>query len=75
MTTYYILQCETCKEKFLPILATTQNELLYPEYEEVQEQVGTRNADALQDFHDRHRGHTLTVILDRPEYHKTRPCS
>jgi hypothetical protein len=59
---YYRLDCITCKETFKPIVATNPAELLYPDYDECEEQAGIHNRDALWRFHQQHYGHDLEAI-------------
>lgn len=62
---YYMLRCNSCKIDFTRLLATSEAELLHPaDYEEVAEQAGTQNANALESFHAQHRGHDLVAIPD-----------
>jgi hypothetical protein len=58
---YYQLVCKTCDEIFKPMLATSPDELLYPDYEATAEEAGTMNADSLRSFHERHRECALTT--------------
>jgi len=62
--TYYMLRCQTCKEDFRRLLATSEDELLYPDYEEVAETAGSHNAESLEAFHDQHHGHVLRAVED-----------
>ena len=61
---YYQLRCATCSEPFRRLLATSEAELLYPDYEECEEHAGQHNTWALQEFHRAHRGHTLEAVED-----------
>ncbi len=60
---YFYLYCETCKERFDPLLATSPDEMLYPDYED--EHGGTNNLESLRSFHEKHRGHSLEAMEDR----------
>lgn len=64
MTAYYQLHCATCGELFKPLVATEPNELLCPDYAEV-EQGGynlTSLLELLRAFHETHRVHTLETV-------------
>lgn len=61
MSEYYQLLCEECKEEFKPLLATSPNELLYPDYEESEKEGGVLNTESLRRFHEHHRHHALTT--------------
>jgi hypothetical protein len=63
MLEYYYLYCETCKERFQPLLATSPEELLYPDYEDFHG--GTNNLESLRSFHERHRSHGLDAVRDQ----------
>lgn len=56
------LRCNTCGETFMPLVATTPNELLRPDYDRCKEQAGESNADRLEAFHGEHRGHELEEV-------------
>jgi len=60
---YFKLKCKTCNELFEAILATSQDDLLAPDWEVCAEQVGTRNTERFQDFYSKHRGHSLDAVV------------
>jgi hypothetical protein len=62
--TYYMLKCQTCKIAFRPLLASSPDELLFPDYDEVRDTCGNMNADNLERFHDEHEGHRLKAVID-----------
>jgi len=59
---YYQLRCKTCNELFSPLVATSANELLFPDYEEAEQQAGPANADRLRAFHKAHHGHEFEAV-------------
>jgi hypothetical protein len=61
MSEYYQLVCKTDGEIFKPLLATSPDELLAPDYELTAEEAGVMNADSLRSFHKRHRECVLTT--------------
>lgn len=64
MTAYYQLRCATCDDLFKPLVSTEPNELLCPDYAEV-EQGGynlTSLLELLRAFHDDHQGHALETV-------------
>ena len=58
---YYKLICQTCKETFPSVVATSREELLVPDYERAAEQSGPLNSERLRDFHNSHGAHSLTT--------------
>lgn len=64
MTTYYQLHCATCDELFKPLVATSPEELLHPDYDNPDS--GGYNLEllmeSLQTFHEAHGGHALEAI-------------
>ena len=59
---YYYLRCETCKEDFKPMVATSREELTVPDYEVVEAQIGITVRDRFEDFHRKHMGHELAAL-------------
>lgn len=60
---YYQLVCETHDEEFKPVLATSPEELLAPDYEDAAQESGRLNAERLEEFHQKHSGCALTTKL------------
>ena len=58
---YFQLACGTCNEVYLPLCATSEEELLNPDWEHVEEAMGQRQADRFNDWFRQHCGHGLTV--------------
>ncbi len=61
MSEYFQLICETCNEPYLPVLTTSPDELLYPDYEETAKTAGTHGSESLHQFHEVHGDHKLTT--------------
>jgi hypothetical protein len=61
---YYKLRCETCSVDFAPVLATSREELLSPDYDECRESVGFMNTEGLERFHSAHAGHALEAVVE-----------
>jgi hypothetical protein len=75
------LFCLTCKEPFLPFLATDPGELLYPHGYDDHESCRGRECDcrgqdraveSIRSFHQVHAGHSLT---ERVYQHGEQPCA
>ena len=62
---YYYLFCETCTERFQPLLSTSPDELLCPDWED--EHAGTNNLESLRRFHEKHHGHRLASAKEEPD--------
>jgi hypothetical protein len=58
----YELRCESCRETFGPVICTKRNELLQPDYDELDLVVGVVLRTELERFHDKHDGHSLTEV-------------
>lgn len=67
--TYYQLRCADCEELFKPLVATSSEELLYPDFSALLEECpccgghhcpgGSNNFESLKRFHEAHRRHHL----------------
>lgn len=57
---YYELHCPKCDQTFLPIVATSEDEMLAPDYERMEEQgFRPRHIEELQLFYRQHSLHGL----------------
>jgi hypothetical protein len=61
---YFYLRCPTCSENLKCLLATTREELLYPDWDdkEAEREAGPSNFESLRCFHDKHRAHFLEAV-------------
>jgi hypothetical protein len=62
MTTYYQLKCETCNAVFQPLVATSEDELLRPDWDEIRDLIGRTIADLMEIFYNSHSMHGLICV-------------
>jgi hypothetical protein len=58
---YLHLVCDLCDVVYLPLCATTEEELLTPDFDEVTAAMGERQSLRFQNFYHEHKGHRLNV--------------
>lgn len=59
---YYALECTDCKVRFPSVLATSEQELLQPYFDDMAEQAGTNNAESFERFFSEHQRHSLEAV-------------
>lgn len=70
MTGYFQLLCRTCylgagagpELSDGPVIATSERELMSPDYRKLEDERGAAVASGLRQFHKDHKGHRLEVI-------------
>jgi hypothetical protein len=55
----YKLRCLDCGVYLKPLVTTEVDELLLPDYEQCEREVGVEVTEAFKEFHESHCGHTL----------------
>ena len=58
----FALKCSDCTKRFSAVVASSREELLVPDFEDMAEQAGSGNADRFETFFHEHRWHHLDTI-------------
>jgi hypothetical protein len=56
---YYVLFCSECNKRFPSVLATSEEEILDPDFDDLWDRVGSLNAERFELFYWEHRYHSL----------------
>ena len=59
---YFFLRCGRCRETFLAVVATSEHEILCPDFVEMAEDLGPRIVDQFETFFREHAGHGLQAV-------------
>ena len=59
---HWALKCHTCNLVTSSVIATSRDEILVPDFEQLHDQLGHSNARRFEEFYWEHMGHGLEAI-------------
>jgi hypothetical protein len=62
MRYFFQLRCIGCRELFQPVVATSADELLMPDFDDAENDMGAILAGHFRSFWEKHVGHGLEAI-------------